>query len=81
MLSETLRPGAERLGRLHRNRTPVSYTHLDVYKRQVYSAGLRREYKHYETLSFLNTVHGGSVKNFMAALFDGDELGLSLIHI
>jgi len=33
------------------------------------------EYKHYETLSFLNTVHGGSVKNFMAALFDGDELG------
>lgn len=32
------------------------------------------EYKHYETLSFLNTVHGGSVKNFMAALFDGDEL-------
>ena len=32
------------------------------------------EYKHYETLSFLNTVHGCSVKNFMAALFDGDEL-------
>ena len=32
------------------------------------------EYKHYETLSFLNTVHGGSVKNFMAALFDVDEL-------
>lgn len=35
------------------------------------------EYKQYETRSFLNTVHDGSVKNFIAALYEGNDLTAS----
>lgn len=34
----------------------------------------RQEYKASQTQSFLKTVHKGSVKSFMAALYDGDGL-------
>ncbi len=32
------------------------------------------EYKQFETYSFLNTVHKGSVKSFIAALYEGDNI-------
>ncbi|MEA1962031.1 MAG: BlaI/MecI/CopY family transcriptional regulator [Bacillota bacterium] len=32
------------------------------------------EYKQFETYSFLNTVHKGSVKSFIAALYEGDGM-------
>lgn len=33
-----------------------------------------REYKQFETRSFLNSVHKGSVKSFMTALYEGDDI-------
>ena len=32
------------------------------------------EYKQFETRSFLNAVHDGSVKSFMTALYEGNDL-------
>ncbi|MEN6327896.1 MAG: BlaI/MecI/CopY family transcriptional regulator [Syntrophomonas sp.] len=32
------------------------------------------EYKQFETRSFLNTVHKGSVKSFMTALYEADDI-------
>ncbi|WP_334073918.1 MULTISPECIES: BlaI/MecI/CopY family transcriptional regulator [Paenibacillus] len=32
------------------------------------------EYKHLETRAFLETVHEGSVKNLLAALYDADDI-------
>lgn len=32
------------------------------------------EYKRFETRSFLNSVYNGSVKNFIAALYEGNDL-------
>ncbi len=32
------------------------------------------EYKQFETYSFLNTVHKGSVKSFITALYEGDGI-------
>ena len=32
------------------------------------------EYKHFETRSFLDAVHAGSIKSFVAALYDHDGL-------
>lgn len=32
------------------------------------------EYKHLETRAFLDSVHKGSVKNFIAALYDADDI-------
>ena len=32
------------------------------------------EYKQFETYSFLNNVHKGSVKSFIAALYEGDNI-------
>ena len=32
------------------------------------------EYKQFETRSFLNAVHNGSVKNFITALYEGNDL-------
>lgn len=32
------------------------------------------EYKRFETRSFLNSVHKGSIKNFIAALYEGDDI-------
>ena len=52
----------------------VSYTHLDVYKRQVtYSFDLPE--------SIAATVKSGSVVGTATVYLDGDEVGLSLIHI
>ncbi len=33
-----------------------------------------KEYKRFETRSFLDSVYGGSVKKFIAALYEGDDL-------
>ena len=32
------------------------------------------EYRQYETRSFLNSVHKGSVKSFITALYEGDDI-------
>ncbi len=33
-----------------------------------------REYKKFESKNFLSAIHGGSIKNFIAALCDDDEI-------
>lgn len=44
-------------------------------KSNIYTALVsENEYKHFETRSFLDTVHKGSVKSFMAALYEGDKI-------
>ena len=65
---ERLRAGRGKRGAKERRLRPVSYTHLDVYKRQIQDA--------------LKDLLGGTIKEMMEAEMD-DHLGyeLSLIHI
>ena len=65
----------------------VSYTHLDVYKRQVYTPVVKEsEYIGQESNSFLERYYDGDITAMLSAYIENDrlsetEIDLSLIHI